>query len=311
MRLYKRDKVWWVDMVIKGARTRRSTNCANKGDAKMVASLILSDVITGGGRARLVVQAAFSRAWEEHWKMLRYDGLWSTLDQIVSDLRGLYVDELTTQVLANYRDKRIADGDAPATVKRKLACLSRMLSMACEWGLIDVKPTMPTLRIPKDTRVRSLTDSELNVLWASLQECGSVKPWLFMVNTGLRLSELANLRWRDVHTTWPGWRTKHDKPDHIKVWETKGGVARAVPLNDTARATLPVLSKYEPDAPVWGASLKGLRAHWKASGVPHRIHDLRHTYAVNMLAKHDIYKVQKWLGHASITTTERYCKLRD
>ena len=39
---------------------------------------------------------------------------------------------------------------------------------------------------------------------------------------------------------------------------------------------------------------------------PLRFHDLRHTFGTRMIAKADILKVQAWMGHAQISTTQRY-----
>jgi integrase len=39
---------------------------------------------------------------------------------------------------------------------------------------------------------------------------------------------------------------------------------------------------------------------------PLRFHDLRDTFGTRMIAKTDILKVQAWMGHAQISTTQRY-----
>jgi integrase len=52
----------------------------------------------------------------------------------------------------------------------------------------------------------------------------------------------------------------------------------------------------------YGAALEhaGLRAL--------RFHDLRHTFGTRMIAKADIRRVQKWMGHADVQTAIRYLR---
>jgi integrase len=39
---------------------------------------------------------------------------------------------------------------------------------------------------------------------------------------------------------------------------------------------------------------------------PLRFHDLRHTFGTRMIAKADIRRVQEWMGHADVATTQKY-----
>ena len=39
---------------------------------------------------------------------------------------------------------------------------------------------------------------------------------------------------------------------------------------------------------------------------PLRFHDLRHTFGTRMIAEADIRRVQEWMGHADIATTQKY-----
>jgi integrase len=41
-----------------------------------------------------------------------------------------------------------------------------------------------------------------------------------------------------------------------------------------------------------------------------RFHDLRHSFGTQAIQGFDIYKVQRWLGHKSIATTEKYLHYR-
>jgi integrase len=41
-----------------------------------------------------------------------------------------------------------------------------------------------------------------------------------------------------------------------------------------------------------------------------RFHDLRHSFGTQAIQRFDVYTVQRWLGHKSITTTEKYLHYR-
>ncbi len=49
---------------------------------------------------------------------------------------------------------------------------------------------------------------------------------------------------------------------------------------------------------------------WKEHAMGRRVYDLRHTYATACLLDGvNLLTLQKWMGHASISTTEKYLHL--
>lgn len=152
------------------------------------------------------------------------------------------------------------------------------------------------------------------------------------VYTGLRAGELWGLRWADVHLD--------DAHPHIVVRRsydgpTKGGRAREVPLLPRASDALRRQRVLQPGLPVALVFPADYSArHGRAAGQVHgkgydaeiatwredaglrsfRFHDLRHTCASHLLQGTwgltlTLAEVRDWLGHQSITTTERYAHL--
>jgi integrase/recombinase XerC len=135
-----------------------------------------------------------------------------------------------------------------------------------------------------------------------------------LYSSGLRVSELTGLCWRDID----------EELGMVMVRSGKGNKDRLVPLGEPAldalcewRAVMPAASS--PDGPVItnlrGARLtprsvqnitarRRLEAGLDAAITPH---GLRHCFATHMLnAGADLRSIQEMLGHSSLQTTQRY-----
>lgn len=131
-------------------------------------------------------------------------------------------------------------------------------------------------------------------------------------HNALRISELLNIRLMNV-------RTKCDEP-HIIIREAKNHHSRIVYMEE--RCLNLIRLHYNVEKPT-GHLFEGmngggysrasvhriLKAALAREGitVPFRLHDLRHCAATHALQNgSDIYHVSKWLGHKSVSTTEKY-----
>jgi integrase len=143
--------------------------------------------------------------------------------------------------------------------------------------------------------------------------------------TGLRQSELLGLRWRDVD--WSAQRVRvrnaYTRGEHSARGKSDLSTRRSVPLADRLAAELDRWSKrslYVRDKdlvfahPQTGNPLdrskvtRRFQAACAAAGVPViTFHELRHTFATRMAATGaPLRKLQDWLGHADIKTTQIY-----
>ena len=132
---------------------------------------------------------------------------------------------------------------------------------------------------------------------------------------GLRVSELCGLDLRSV-----------DRASRIVRVLGKGNKERLVPVNETALEALdawlqqrPLVAK-EKATPALFLNYRGGRLtarstarhlvkHALAAGLDRRVtpHQLRHSFATHLLAGGaDIRSIQELLGHASLSTTQRY-----
>lgn len=223
------------------------------------------------------------------------------------------------------KGRRISRG----TVVKALRTLSRCLADAVEDGRIKRNPALG-IRVPSMPTSRDpwtyLTGDEIQ----QLRECGAIPEgkrliYTIAIYTGLRAGELWGLRWDDVHL-----RGKRPRlvVRHSYGGPTKSGKIREVPLLTPARDALERWRAMHPGirsalvfpAACGGAHYRGFDAQWERHskklelGRPVRFHDLRHTCASHLIMgtwgrAWRIEEVREWLGHASVTTTERYCHL--
>jgi integrase len=138
--------------------------------------------------------------------------------------------------------------------------------------------------------------------------------------TGLRRGELIALRWRDIDFTASRVRVCGSFAGG-RLTSPKNGHVRSIPLAPDVATALARLADRDHWTShddlvfpgVTGGYLDGsaLSRRYKAALQraalrPLRFHDLRHIFGTRMIAKADILKVQAWMGHAQISTTQRY-----
>jgi integrase/recombinase XerC len=214
------------------------------------------------------------------------------------------------------------EGLAKASVARKLSAVRSFLKHAVRLGVIDVSPAegIPTPKqsklLPKHLTVDemfTLLDSVAGDDVAALRDRALLE---FLYATGLRVGELAALDLDDV-----------DHSGGLVRVLGKGNKERIVPYGGKAQASLlRWLSVSEPlrlgdgDVNALFLNLRGtrltdrsvrrildrrmLQAAIAAHVSPHA---LRHTFATHMLgAGADLRAIQELLGHASLSTTQRY-----
>lgn len=140
-----------------------------------------------------------------------------------------------------------------------------------------------------------------------------------LLHTGLRLSEMINLKWKSVNLM----------TGQIKVVEGKGLKDRILYINEITIEELQVWKERAFD--IWGksdylfTSRKLTQLHPRAvremivtytakAGIDKNItpHNLRHSFASDLLRNSkNIRIVQKSLGHANISTTQIYTHIID
>lgn len=206
-------------------------------------------------------------------------------------------------------------GDTGGTINRKLAALSKALKHAKHEGAFSRElPRFSRQREPKG-RIRYLEWEEEKKLSEELSKFNPRYPDFvsFMCDTGVRCSNGIDLLWRDVKLPVGNGRGQ------ITLWETKQGEPQTVPLTARAVEVLERQKKLSPNdtGPFKWLNPWTLRKHIKDAAVGAKlnpdeiiIHTFRHTCASRLVMKGvDIRRVQKFMGHKTITMTLRYAHL--
>ena len=228
-------------------------------------------------------------------------------------VEGLQADHIRAFVAAEHRR-----GLAPKSLQRRLSACRSFYAWLLRNGRIAASPAA-AIRAPKAPRklpqvldpdeakalVEVPTDAPLGVRDRALLE--------LFYSSGLRLSELCGLHWRDLHLD--------DGLVHVLG---KGSKQRIVPLGSHARTALGDWKRESggtADTPVFPGR-KGpitpravqlrLRQLAQRQGLFKRVHPhlLRHSFASHILeSSGDLRGVQELLGHADIATTQIYTHL--
>lgn len=230
---------------------------------------------------------------------------------------------VTLEVTEAYVQRLAGQNYTASTIARKVAALKTFFHWLSQHGFVTEDPTL-RLRSPRVERraPRLLSEEEVNRLLESASKMSPPRSLRdralleVLYTTGMRVSEAINLRLGDV-----------DLEANTVRCVGHGMRQRTIPLTPRASAVLrdylenargdmvndkntdfvfinPLGGKLTRQA-VWQLT----RQYAQAAGIEGELtpHTLRHSRAAHMLNNgEDIRRVQEWLGHANLATTQMY-----
>jgi site-specific recombinase XerD len=210
---------------------------------------------------------------------------------------------LTQTDAREYRQHLIQRGQKPASINSQLAALrtlARWWDTPVSVAGVKQQPLAPRW-LDKREQAALLREAErqCNAASTKRQKRLAIRDRaiiLFLMNTGLRVSELCDLA--------PGDVEMHDRSGSLTIRNAKGEKTRAVALNREARAAiadlmLPLLLKP-------GQVQRKVAEVARLAGVPCTPHTLRHTFAHSLFGQADTATIAALLGHSNLNTTRRY-----
>ncbi len=270
--------------------------------------------------------------YEDESKELRWKD--EILTKHFGDRKLFQIGPVDIEKFKNQRKETPAKGKkirSDVSVSRELEILRHMMNKAIEWGMLEANPferfRESIFFQETNDRVRFLEEEEITSLLESSPPylANLIKGAIF---TGLRRSDLFNLKWTDVNLE-KGILFFHEGKKRGKL-----GIKY---LNEDMISLLMEISKgkseYIFDGPIPrkkgegkkyvalpdpdGKPLKDMKRSFhqalKKDGIKDfHWHDLRHTSASYLAMKGASLKaVQEHLGHSSIAMTERYSHLTE
>jgi integrase len=231
----------------------------------------------------------------------------------LKDVKPFAIEKIKKNVLAA--------GKTPRSLQYVFATIRQAWNMARRDGLVLGDSPTKSVKIPKvdNRRVRFLSHDEAETLLKALQTKDHLTHDLALLSlhTGLRMGEMASLKWSHIDL---------DR-GIIRVMDPKGGEGRAAFMTGKVKVMFEAMKRREPNDYVFTKGddepLKDTPREFSEivadlglnNGITDRrqrvyFHTCRHTFASwHVTAGTDLYTVKELLGHSVIAMTERYSHL--
>lgn len=310
---------YYARIQIRGRDVRRSLRTTDR----RVARQRLKDLLEEAENARTGVRAPETRTWEDavvRWEELQFSELRPatqrryriSLRQLHPHFCGRDLTHISPAAVHEYVAARRRKKVSPATVRRDLMVMSRVMQAARRAGWVKSNPVPDEMSEIKERReaIHPVNLRDLAILLGVAPK--GLKDMLrFLARVGCRQEEAASLEWSQVDLS-------PERPT-VTFIKTKTRAPRVIRLS--AR-TANELRRLRPEGAAGHvftnraggrfANMPGRFRTLMATAKPRisrvfRCHDLRHTYAIRALQKGTpIYNVSQHLGHSSVKTTEIY-----
>lgn len=219
--------------------------------------------------------------------------------------------------LATWRDRRIAAGASPTTVRNDLALISHLFNTAIkEWGLTALSNPVEKIKMPAPARARDRrldrekdSDGLSEETWL-LAACDDGPHWLgpmvrLALATAMRQGELLALDWRNIDL----------ERKVARLQDTKNGDRRDVPLSSEAIKALNGLPGSRTGKVFSIGTMAVVHAFQRAckrTGINDlRFHDLRHEATTRLFEKGlNPMEAAAVTGHKTLQMLKRYTHLR-
>jgi integrase len=297
-----------------GERTRHNTKTANKKEAEALEAKWRTeahrDAFWDDALARpLKLHQAIDDYLTAHSdkRSARQDRIrGATLKRLLPDL-SIY--RLEGRLVAQYVAAR-REHVASSTINRELALLSVVLNDAAKQGFPVRNPVRGFKQRERAGREDFLTEEEAQRLIAAAQTSHAeyLADWIQVsLHTGLRFGELRSLRWTDLR----GLTLT------VQAEQAKSGKRRTLRLSPAILALLEgqphrgeTIFTRNDGTPINDIRTALTHACQRAGLRRITPHIFRHTCASWLVqAGVPLYTVKEWLGHSTISVTERYAHL--
>lgn len=308
--------VYGMDFYANGRRYRKlvgsSKSLAEKALAKVEVEIAENKFLDIKKEQRIKFEDFANEFYENHCKVNHrtpHKAAGSSLKVLRRFFSGVYLHEINPQMIEKFKRERCMEV-SPSTVNRALVTLKSLFNRAADWGKFDGENPVRKVKLfpENNTRTQFLEKEEIGSL---INACDDrLRPIVIVaINTGMRKSEILNLKWHDIDF----------ERGIIYLLRTKNNERRDIPMNEAVKSAIVSVKKH-PSSPYIFCTKKGnpftdiRKSYGKAierAGIKYIVfHSLRHTFASQLvMAGVDLNSVRELLGHKSLRMTLRYSHL--
>lgn len=242
------------------------------------------------------------------------------LIQFLNDLNKAQVHEITADDIRSFLAKLEKSGYTQKSISRKLNSTKTFFRFLKVQELITDDPATLVEHPKFDTKPpRILSPIEYRALRDAARDDVRIAAIIeILLQTGIRIGELANLRVEDV------FFGEGAKEGYLYVRPQENRTERTVPMNKAAELALKKYINVRPKTPnkalfvtKTGRPLlvRNIRTaidrYYKKAGIAGaKVNDLRHTWVAHHLSSGaSLVLISKIAGHKRLSTTERYLSL--
>ncbi len=308
MAIFKKRGIYWIGYYVNGRRRREPVGSSYKL-AEEVLHKRKAEIAEGkhfpdrqGNKTTFrEIADIYKKQYAKYKKSAA--GMIMRIDNLITMFGDKKINAITPFMVQEMRNK-IKETRSIATANRYHAILKSIFNRAKEWRLFYGENPAAAIKVEREipNRLRYLSKDEITTF------LGACSPRLLPVVavallTGMRRGEILNLKWEDIDL----------EQRIIYLTETKSGVPREIPMMNKLYDLLMPIRKVS--GIVFDIPKITLRRHFdaalKQAGIAKfRFHDLRHTFASHfVMVTHDLYTLQRILGHSTPLLTQRYAHL--
>lgn len=332
MSLYLRGRTWWSRIQRHNEKIDRSTKQRSKAAAMRIEARWITQVdaaqnqplstfLRKGAPEPPIWLRDFEPRFFAHLEtsvpnartVAFYKESWKPIAQAV--LGAQYITRITPAMIEEFVQER-SQVVGPARINASLRTLRKALRLAKEWGVVK---DITKIKMMKGERQREFIISEdlLAKMLVHKKCTGMLRTLLpFLVDTGLRISELTGLTWDRVglnpkQGSSLGWiyidrgKTKYSKR-HIPLTERAHGILHTAKTSSQSTFVFPAKNGGRLSRHWVSEQFRTLR---NAIGLPDDcvVHSTRHTFCTRLgEAGVGAFEIQKLAGHSSVIISQRY-----
>lgn len=327
---YKRGKIWYLSWYEGKKRKQKSAQTTSKEIAEQLRRIKERELLLGHTITKELsidellsnYQKTVAAKYKEKTAQ-RYTEIIAHIQKYFKTSNKIAVSEVDRLDIESYIIWRKGYNVSQSTICNELTLFQQIWNFAIDIGSASNNPVKKTPRpkVPKGKQPRFLKKEEIPVFLKELKKTAPHYFWIakFTLYTGLRRSEILQLKWEDINFGQMKLRVK----------DGKGDKSRDIPIHPMAKTALDSyyeeFGKGREKSGLVFLSLKGtpltrgklytsfIRAGRRA-GLKGNIgvHTLRHTFATHLaMANVPVRTLQDYMGHSKIETTMIYLHLAE